>query len=84
MYTRIICSVNPFITLSVCLSICVKNVCDTPAPAAHRSPYMSHHHTYYVTSSYTLCHIIIHTMSHHQQLTAAQVPKHVREIFTVQ
>ena len=26
---------------------------------------MSHHHTYYVTSSYILCHIIIHTMSHH-------------------
>jgi hypothetical protein len=25
---------------------------------------MSHHHTYYVTSSYILCHII-HTMSHH-------------------
>ena len=25
---------------------------------------MSHHHTYYVTSSYILCHIIIHTMSH--------------------
>ena len=24
-----------------------------------------HHHTYYVTSSYILCHIIIHTMSHH-------------------
>ena len=27
---------------------------------------MSHHHTYHVTSSYILCHIIIiHTMSHH-------------------
>jgi len=26
---------------------------------------ISHHHTYYVTSSYILCHIIIHTMSHH-------------------
>ena len=25
---------------------------------------MSHHHTYYVTSSYILCHIIIPTMSH--------------------
>ena len=24
-----------------------------------------HHHTYYVTSSYILCHIIIHAMSHH-------------------
>ena len=35
MYIRIICSVHPFITLSVCLSICVKNSCDTPAPAAH-------------------------------------------------
>ena len=26
---------------------------------------MSHHLTYYVTSSYILCRIIIHTMSHH-------------------
>ena len=25
---------------------------------------MSHHHTYYVTSSYILCHIIIHTNTH--------------------
>jgi len=30
---------------------------------------MSHHHTYYVTSSYILCHIIIHTMCYHPFVT---------------
>jgi len=29
----------------------------------HAEHTMSHHHTYYVTSSYILCHIIMHTMS---------------------
>ena len=28
---------------------------------------MSHHHTYYVTSSYILCHIIIHTIEIHSR-----------------
>ena len=37
---------------------------------------MSHHHTYYVTSSYILCHIIIHTMSHHHtcNITSSNTP----------
>ena len=29
---------------------------------------VAHHHTYYITSSYILCHIIIHTMSHHHRV----------------
>jgi hypothetical protein len=36
-----------------------------PACATMNCPRAAHHHTYYVTSSYILCHIIIHTMSHH-------------------
>jgi hypothetical protein len=35
------------------------------SPRCSLMPTTSHHHTYCVTSSYILCHIIIHTMSHH-------------------
>jgi len=35
------------------------------ASVASRCLLYPHLHSYYVTSSYILCHIIIHTMSHH-------------------
>jgi hypothetical protein len=37
---------------------------------------LSHHHTYYVTSSYILCHIIIHTMSHLAPVTGCHIIIH--------
>jgi hypothetical protein len=37
---------------------------------------MSHHHTYYVTSSYILCHIIIHT-THTYYVTSSYILCHI-------
>jgi len=46
---------------------------------------MSHHHTYYVTSSHILCHIIIHTMSHHHTyyITSSYIPPQTPAITSI-
>ena len=42
-----------------------QSICPSCLRTAHVCSPMSHHHTYYVTSLYILCHIIIHIMLHH-------------------
>ena len=48
----------------------------------YASPNQCRHHTYYVTSSYILCHIIIHTMSHHHTYYVTSSPKQCRHPFS--
>jgi len=45
---------------------------NTHIPEHMRNWYMSHHHTYYVTSSYILCHIIPNT----------HIPEHMRNWYS--
>ena len=48
----------------------------------YASPNQCRHHTYYVTSSYILCHIIIHTMSHHHTYYVTSSPNQCRHPFS--
>ena len=60
-----------FISIHMYVLFCI---CFHSGGRATRFTVPCFHHTYYVTSSYILCHIIIHTMSHHQQATRFTVP----------
>ena len=60
-----------FISIHMYILFCI---CFHSGGRATRFTVPCFHHTYYVTSSYILCHIIIHTMSHHQQATRFTVP----------
>ena len=67
---------------SLCLRACARSTCvhDLPGILGLDWHTVSHHHTYYVTSSHILLHIITHTMSHHHRyirlrLTASSLDK---------
>ena len=66
--------------VSMCLCVYVSIPCAYTKHTTHTGEeHGRHHHTSYVTSSYILCHIIIHPMSHHHTsyVTSSYIRCHI-------